>query len=195
MKREGLDPAVSGDDRLIRQIAEGDPSALGALYDQHARALYGLAVRILSDAGDAEEVVQDVFVHVWRNAGRYDLARASVTGWLLMMTRSRAIDRVRARQARPGTGPASSPDELPLISDIGPGPDATLIAEESVAQLAAALRELPEPMHAAIDLAYFEGLSQSAIAARLGEPLGTVKTRMRTALIKLRAALRPAERT
>ena len=194
MKPERPAPAAADEDRIIRAIAEGDTAALGALYDQQAGVLYGLAVRILNDAGDAEEVVQDVFVHVWRYAGRYDGHRASVTGWLLMMTRSRAIDKGRARQARPGTGSASSPDDLPRVPDAAPGPDAILLGDESAKRLVAAMRDLPEAMRAAIDLAYYEGLTQSAIALRLGEPLGTVKTRMRTALIKLRAALQPEQR-
>lgn len=189
-----VDVDVGADAESLRGIAEGQPSALGEFYDRHAGVVYALAVRILKETAEAEEVVQDVFVQVWRHAKTYDVSRASARGWLLMMTRSRAIDRIRARQARPGTGPATS-DAAPLsrLADSRPGQDAVLIDRESIARLEAALEDLPGPMRTALDLAYYEGLTQSAIADRLGEPLGTIKTRMRTALIRLRAALRPAE--
>jgi RNA polymerase sigma-70 factor (ECF subfamily) len=186
--------ATTDNDTLLG-IANGEALALGEFYDRHAAASYALALRMLNDAADAEEVVQDVFVHVWRHARTYDGTRASARGWLLMMTRSRAIDRIRARQARPGTSAAttSDPDGLSRITDPRPDQDRALIDKESVARLTAALRELPEPMRVAMDLAYYQGLTQSAIASQLGEPLGTIKTRMRTALTKLRAALRPAD--
>ena len=151
-------------------------------------------MRLLNDAAEAEEVVQDVFVQVWRHAKTYDGTRASARGWLLMMTRSRAIDRIRARQARPGTSPATSdPTSLSRLPDWRPTQDRALIDLESIARLKAALGELPEPMRVALDLAYYQGLTQSAIADHLGEPLGTIKTRMRTALTRLRAALQPAD--
>ena len=182
------------DSDTLRDIANGEALALGDFYDRHAAASYALALRMLNDAADAEEVVQDVFVHVWRHARTYDGTRASARGWLLMMTRSRAIDRIRARQARPGTGPATSDSAgLSRITDPRPDQDRALVDQESVERLRAALRELPEPMRVALDLAYYQGLTQSAIASQLGEPLGTIKTRMRTALTKLRAALRPAD--
>ena len=189
-----VDVDAGADAESLRGIAAGQPRALGELYDRHAGVLYALASRMLKDASEAEEVVQDVFVQVWRHAVTYDATRASARGWLLMMTRSRAIDRIRARQARPGTGPSTSDAaSLSRIADSSPGQDIALIDLESIARLKAALGELPEPMRVALDLAYYEGLTQSAIADRLGEPLGTIKTRMRTALTKLRAALRPAE--
>lgn len=185
---------ATADSDTLRGIASGEARALGEFYDRHAGASYALALRMLNDAADAEEVVQDVFVHVWRHAGTYDGTRASTRGWLLMMTRSRAIDRLRARQARPGTGPATAdPAGLSRIADARPGQDRALIDQESVERLKTALGELPEPMRVALDLAYYQGLTQAAIATQLGEPLGTIKTRMRTALTKLRAALRPAD--
>lgn len=187
-----VDAAADSDN--LRGIADGEARSLGDFYDRHAGASYALALRMLNDAADAEEVVQDVFVHVWRHAKTYDGTRASARGWLLMMTRSRAIDRIRARQARPGTGPVTSdPFGLSRIADPRPGQDRALIDRESVERLKAALLELPEPMRVALNLAYYQGLTQSAIAEQLGEPLGTVKTRVRTALTKLRTALRPAE--
>jgi RNA polymerase sigma-70 factor (ECF subfamily) len=185
---------AGADAESLRGIANGQSRALGEFYDRHAGALYALACRMLNDASEAEEVVQDVFVHVWRHAKTYDGTRASARGWLLMMTRSRAIDQIRARQARPGTRSTTSDAAgLSRIADLSPGQDAALIDRESVARLKAALGELPEPMRVALDLAYYQGWTQSAIAEQLGEPLGTIKTRMRTALTKLRAALRPVE--
>src|SRR5688500_2944145 len=99
-----VDVEVSADAESIRGIADGQSRALGEFYDRHAAVVYALALRMLKDAAEAEEVVQDVFVHVWRHAKTYDRTRATARGWLLMMTRSRAIDRMRARQARPGLG-------------------------------------------------------------------------------------------
>lgn len=186
-----VDVDVGADAESLSGIAKGQPRALGEFYDRHAGVVYALAIRMLKDAAEAEEVVQDVFVQVWRHAKKYDVTRASARGWLLMMTRSRAIDRIRARQARPGTGPATSGAAgLSRLADSRPGQDAELIDRESIARLEAALEDLPEPMRAALDLAYYEGMTQSAIADRLGEPLGTIKTRVRTALTRLRAALR-----
>ena len=178
----------------LRDIASGHAHALGEFYDRHAGAVYGLAVRILGDASEAEEVVQDVFVQVWRQARTYDRSRASARGWLLMMARSRAIDRIRAMNARPRTHRASAGEvELSRLVDGRPAQDATLIDRESVGRIKAAMSDLPEAMRTALELAYYQGLTQSAIAEKLGEPLGTIKTRMRTALTRLRAALGPAE--
>ena len=137
-------------------MARGDSSAVAELYDRHARALYSLALRMLSDVAEAEDVVQDVFTQAWRQAGRYDPARAPVIGWLLVITRARALDRLRARRSRI----APAPLEVVTIDPVDPGPGQELqaIGNEE--------------------------------AARLRQPLGTVKTRMRTALQKLREALR-----
>ena len=176
------------DEAVVRQIVNGDHGALGALYDLHGRTVYTLALRIVGDPAEAEEVVQDVFVQVWRGAVRYDQGRATVAGWLLMMTRSRAIDRVRARQVRP-IGDGAFETTIARLADASAGPEATVIRGQAAERLKAALYDLPNSMRAALELAYYEGLTQSAIAERLGEPLGTVKTRMRTALQKLRSAL------
>lgn len=176
------------DQAVIDRIVRGDHSALGVLYDLHGRAVYALALRVVGDPAEAEEVVQDVFLQVWRAAIRYDQARATVAGWLLMMTRSRAIDRVRARQARP-IGSAAGEIAIASMADGAIGQEAAVITGQAVERLKVALQELPKAVRAAIELAYYEGLTQSAIAERLGEPLGTVKTRMRTGLQSLRLAL------
>jgi len=167
-------------------MAAGDHGALAELYDAHGGPVYTLALRIVRDTSDAEEVVQEVFTQAWRQAGRYDPARATVIGWLLMITRARALDKVRARDARPD---ARQPVELPDLPAGGQGQEAVMLSNESVAMVRSALRELAEPFRVPLELAYYDGLSQSEIAARLDQPLGTVKTRMRTALSRLRAAL------
>ncbi len=188
----GLDVRGGGphaDDRaILDRVADGDSAALAALYDRHGRSVYSLACSIVTDGADAEDVVQEVFTQAWQQASRYDQRRATVTGWLLMITRARAIDRVRARAVRPVTSSAAY-SSLPDLPDAGPWTEAEAISAESAARLRQALGELPEAQRRAIELAYYEGLTQADIAAKLREPLGTVKTRMRSALQKLRAAL------
>lgn len=164
-----------------------DMDAAAEFYDRYSGQVYALARRILRDDGDAEDVVQEVFSQAWRTADRYQSARGSVIGWLLMMTRTRAIDRVRARRARPDMLPGVLPDTL--ASRETPASD-TLLAAESAAQVRAALLALPVAQRTALEMAYYEGLTQAEIASRLSEPLGTVKTRMRTALATLRQRLR-----
>ena len=167
-------------------MAKGDASALAELYDAYGATVYTLALRIVRQVRDAEEIVQEVFAQAWRQAMRYDANRATVPGWLLMMTRARALDALRARQARPD---AHRPAALPELPSTTGGQDAIMLADETVARVRAALVELEDPLRVPLELAYYDGLSQSEIAARLNQPLGTVKTRMRTALAKLRAAL------
>jgi len=177
------------DRALLDLLASGDHEALGELYDRHGSSVYALAVRFVSDRGDAEDIVQEVFSQAWRQVARYDPARATIVGWLLMMTRARAIERVRARRARPAVSDGVVPDmPHPAV-----GQQAEAITSEAVARVGAALLELPEAQRTAIELAYYQGLTQAEIAHRLQEPLGTVKTRMRSALQKLRAALQRGE--
>jgi RNA polymerase sigma-70 factor (ECF subfamily) len=175
----------------IRRVAEGDGASLGVLYDRHARALFSLALRVLGDERDAEDVLQDVFAQAWRQASRYDPARGTVAAWLLTMARTRAIDRLRARRARPDTRTAPSMTEDPTLALPAPlvDPGDALGAARDAARVRAALQELPMLQRLAIELAYFEGLTQSEIAERLEQPLGTVKTRIRLGLLKLRETL------
>ncbi len=173
------------DRALVERLAAGDHSALGDLYDRHGRSVYALACRIVTDRADAEDIVQDVFTQAWRQVSRYDPGRATVIGWLLMMTRTRAIDRVRARTARP----VVFQDALLDVADPLAGQEAVAISSEAANRVTAALLELSETERKAIELAYYEGLTQTDIALRLREPLGTVKSRMRSALQKLRVAL------
>ncbi len=180
---------ASADQNLFQQVADGDAGALAALYDAHGRAVFSLAIRIVNDQAEAEGVVQDVFSQAWRQAGRYDAARASVAGWLLMMARSRAIDRVRARGARPDAASPARDSGSVRLPDPARGQDVSVQTGEEAARLVTALANLPFLQRVAIELAYFEGLSQSQIADRLEQPLGSVKTRIQAGLMKLRVAL------
>jgi RNA polymerase sigma-70 factor (ECF subfamily) len=189
--RSGL-PGRWVEDRLADQaalarMARGDHDGLAELYDRHARPIYSLALRILQDPSDAEDVVQEVFSQAWQQAGRYDPARGAVAAWLLMVGRSRAIDRLRARRARP----ENLMDERAVLNvvDLGQTQDQQILSAEQIARVRAALDELPVLQRVAIELAYYEGLTHAEIAARLEQPLGTVKTRIRLALLKLRDGL------
>ena len=178
------------DQRSLQRVAAGDAGGLGALYDRHGRSVYSLALRILGDEGDAEEVTQDVFAQAWRRAAQYDEARGSVAAWLLVMARTRAIDRFRARRVRP-EGRVHDDEGLTLQQLPSTNPDVAseLMEAERGRRVRRALEDLPFLQRVAIELAYFEGLSQREIAERLEQPLGTVKTRMRLGLLKLRDAL------
>jgi RNA polymerase sigma-70 factor (ECF subfamily) len=171
--------------QVLQRIAAGESEALGELYDRHGAHAYSLALRILGNSSDAEEIVQDVFLHVWRQAGHYDPARATVTGWILMLTRSRAIDRLRARTARPPVGER----DLDWSLGAADNQEVAVITQQAASRVKAELDALPDPMRQAIELAYFGGLSHSEIAEQLREPLGTVKTRLRAAVLRLRATL------
>ena len=165
---------------VLQRIASGEPGALAELYDRFAGLVHGLSLRILRDPADAEDVVQEVFVQVWRQAGSFDPGRGSLQAWLCMIARSRALDRLRRRSARR----EDPEDEAPAPGD-SPTPEHTLAVRK-------ALLALPEEQRRALELAYYEGLTQSEIAQRLGHPLGTVKTRIRSAMIRLREVLEPA---
>jgi len=172
----------------MRRMAAGDGGALAELYDRHGRAMFSLAVRILRDEGDAEEIVQDVFAQAWRQASRYDTTRGVVVAWLLMMTRSRAIDRLRARRGQPPLD-SDHPSALRDAADAAPPVDLALLTAEDISRVRAALDALPDAQRMAIELAFHEGLTHTEVAERLEQPLGTIKTRIRVGLLRLRAAL------
>lgn len=175
------------DQSALGRIARGDQSALAELYDRHARLVFSLALRILQNRADAEDVVQDVFTQVWAQATRYDTARGEVAAWMLMMARTRAIDRLRSRNLRPET--ASDARVVEEVPDATARQDLQLLSAEQVESLQDALNVLPVAQRVALELAYYEGLTHAEIADRLSEPLGTVKTRIRQAVIKLRESL------
>jgi RNA polymerase sigma-70 factor (ECF subfamily) len=178
---------ADADRRLLVGVAARSAESLARLYDRHAAVVYGLARRIVATAEDAEEVVQDVFGQVWRDAARYEASRASVAGWIVMLTRTRAIDRLRARRARPDLGAGVSVEIATRADD--PNPEQLSISAELISQLRDALTALPESLRAIVELAYFEGLTHSEIADRTRLPLGTVKTRLRSAMTTLRGVL------
>lgn len=183
------DETVEADRQLVRSIAGGSADALGALYDRYSAALFGFALRVVRRREDAEEVVQDVFSQAWREAPRYDMGRGTVAGWLVMLTRTRSIDRIRARRSRPDL---EVPVDMAAVSPIAGhdvDPEQATILERDARDVRDALRALPETQRSLVDLAYYEGLSHSEIAARTGVPLGTVKARLRTAVAGLRGAL------
>lgn len=184
------DAGVDADRALLEAIARRSPESLGDLYDRHAAVVYGLAKRIVRRAEDAEEVVQDVFAQVWRDAPRYDPSRASVAGWLVMLAKTRAIDRLRASRARPDLD-AGSEEGPAWVPSHDPSPEHQAVSADEARGIEDALVTLPETQRTLVDLAYFEGLTQSEIAGRTGVPLGTVKTRLRAAMAALRSVMSP----
>src|SRR6058998_1679436 len=163
-------PGRRAEDRLadqaaLERIARGDHDALADLYDRHARSVYSLAVRIVRDQADAEDIVQEVFSQAWRQAGRYDASRGNVAAWLMTLTRSRAIDHLRGRKVRPWeTTQASAEVSVP---DLGLSPDAQAVSAEQVVLVRTALDALPLTERMALELAYFEGHTHAEIAALL----------------------------
>jgi RNA polymerase sigma-70 factor (ECF subfamily) len=184
---------VTPDRTLVERMTRGDERAVQTLVDRHGDALYALAYSILQDPADAEEVAADAFLQAWRKAGSFDASRASVTAWLAVITRSRALDRLRSRKQ----GGRHLAIELDPVASRDPparaehAPDRELEASEAKRLVDRALGELPEPQRRVIELAYFSGLSQSEIAERMSIPLGTVKTRTLSAMKRLREALAP----
>lgn len=168
----------------IRRCAAGDEAALATLYNETSALVYGLALRVLRDSAAAEEVTIDVYHQTYRQASRYDPNRGSVTAWLLTMTRSRAIDRLRSESGRRRREVSLETLEASLA--VASPPAEWPAAIEWHRPVGAALGALPVEQRQAIELAYFGGLSQSEIAATLELPLGTVKTRIRAGMMKLR---------
>lgn len=188
------DPGVTSrtppaeDAELVRRVAERDAGALATLYDRYSATLLGLARRVLHNTEEAEDVLQEVFVQVWRQAERYDARRSSVSTWLVLITRSRAIDRLRTRQVKERTAQASQQESPP--GHTSPEGMSAVLTDERRRRLARALADLPSEQRQVIELAFYRGLTQTEIAERVSIPLGTVKTRTLLAMRKLRTALR-----
>ena len=182
-----IDPA------LLANIVKGDQQAFSQLYDHSSTLLYTLAFRILGSREEADELVQDVYLEVWRKVARYDVGRGTPIAWLITLTRSRAIDRLRSRAVR-GQNSAMPLDETvsSRVADSGPSPYETQSDQELRIAVGTAITGLPPAQQQAIELAYYEGLSHMEIAARLNQPLGTVKTRIKLGMSKLRESLRRA---
>lgn len=174
---------------LVRAIAAGDQSALAALYDSTNRLVYGLVMRVLGDVSSAEEVLLDVYTQVWRQAASYDTSRGSPLAWITTIARSRAIDRLRSGwQDQQRKEPLDAIGEAPAQAD---NPEDATVASERQRFVRAALATLSPEQREVIELAYYSGLSHSEIATKLNQPLGTVKTRTRLGMMKLRDALSP----
>jgi RNA polymerase sigma-70 factor, ECF subfamily len=171
----------------IAKIAAGDQQALGWLYDRYARSLYSLAYKSLGSVEECEELVIDVFAQVWRIADRYDGQRARVDTWLFMMARSRILDRLRRKQRQAKVTDAISLDP-PINEAPGPGVDAEIAERRD--HVRSVLTHLPPEQQHVLELAYYQGLSHREIAEHTGLALGTVKTRIRLGLEKLRSALK-----
>jgi RNA polymerase sigma-70 factor (ECF subfamily) len=174
------------DVEVVREIASGSTRALAALYDRYAPVLFALARRIVVRPEDAEEVVQDVFAQVWRQADRYQFGRASVAGWLVMIARARAIDRLRGRRARPDADDRRESIAGVSLPSADPDPEQLMLSAQDARRIKSACAELPEDLRSVMDLAFYRGLTHSEIAATTGLPLGTVKTRLRAAMEFLR---------
>ena len=181
-----LNDPKSSDQALLERVAGKDSQALADLYDRYAPVALALAGRILGDRSEAEDVLQVVFTKVWTDAARYDPSKGSPTSWLLSWVRNGAIDRLRRREALQ-RATANSAGLAAASRDDAHGHDEPSAEERE--RLKSAVAALPADQRQVIELAYFEGLSQTQIAQRLGEPLGTVKTRVRLGMAKLRQAL------
>lgn len=187
------EPRPSGTDdlELLHAVASGDEEALGRLYDRHARLVFTTARRIVVDRQVAEEVVQDVYVKVWRHAGRFDPRKGAFVNWLLTVTQRSALDRVRRRRL-----PLAASEEVDragepwgAVEDSAPGPADQAVRSEDSTTIRDALRDLSEAHRQTVVLAYFEGLTREEIADRMRVPVGTVKSRLKYALDRLRSAL------
>ena len=179
----------SEDEALVRRMAAGEDQALGVLYDRWHSVVHGVVSRMLRQADDVEDVVEETFWQAWRQASRFDRTRGAVQTWLLTIARSRALDRVRALRRR-REEPLEGDDGQVVVQLATEGnPELDVEASERRRLVVAALSGLPVEQREALELGYFGGLSQSEIAERTGQPLGTVKTRMRLALQKLRSQL------
>ncbi len=184
---------IAGRDRdLLRRITDRDERALGVLFDHYAPLVHAIVRQMTGQRADAEEVALDAFAQVWREAHCFDQSRGAARVWLVMMARSRALDWLRSRSARErGTAAAARDfhEHAPAMGSRTPLPDHDVEREERRQAVQGALAALPEPQRVSIEMAYYGGLSQSEIAARLGQPLGTVKTRIRLGMMKLREVL------
>jgi RNA polymerase sigma-70 factor, ECF subfamily len=179
--------AVSPDATLVQRLLQSDVSAFEQLYDRHSRIVYALVLRILQQASTAEEVVQDVFLQLWRNASQYQTARGAFVPWLLTLARNRALDHLRLKSERQRRREDQT-EELPSIS-AAPEYEKALDEKRRAERVRSLMGALTPQQKKAIEMAYFEGLSHSEIAAALKEPLGTVKSWIRNGLLRLKEGL------
>ena len=191
-----LNPAINwaGDDcdlrALVAEVARGDERSLAQFYDRTSRVVYGLALRVTREASWAEDITLEVYAQVWRTAERYDPARGTVSAWLVTLVRSRAIDWLRSRRAR-NREFEDALDQAVHLKDARPNPEVATIEAGRAQLVRRAMAELPEEQRRLIELAYFSGMTHSEIADRSELPLGTVKTRIRLGVLRLRDLLGP----
>lgn len=182
------------DPDLVDLMAVGNAQALETLYDRYSRIVFSFALRILGDPASAEELLQEVFFRAWQQASRFSANRGSFVTWLLSITHNMAIDEIRKRQRRPQRADSADPVlMLANVTDTGPSVEEYAVLSSWREQIAEAMRELPDSQREAIEMAYFQGLTQREISEQLGQPLGTIKTRMRLGMRKLREFLENRE--
>ncbi len=178
------------DARLLSRITTGDRAAFGELYDRFSRPLYATALRILHDSSEAQDVVHDAFITLWEKAATFETTRGTAFSWAITLTRNRAIDRLRSRRRRAQLLESSAPSDLGLDENTsGPSADTVADTTDQARAVRAAVATLPPDQQTALELAFFGGLTQEEIATRLRAPLGTIKARIRRALLKLRDQL------
>jgi RNA polymerase sigma-70 factor, ECF subfamily len=188
MEAPTTDPSTYPDSALVRLVADGGQVELGELWRRFSPTLLALGRRILGSTQDAEEVLQEVFVHVWNHADRYDAARSSVSTWLVLIMRSRAIDRLRSRKVVERVHEASQAESIDLHTS--PEGAENVLIQQRRDRIRGELSKLPDEQREVLEMAFYEGLTQQEISTRSDTPLGTVKTRTLLAMKKLRKALR-----
>jgi RNA polymerase sigma-70 factor (ECF subfamily) len=181
-------PPLTGLAALVEQMAHGRQEALAGLYDETSPMLNGLLLRILERPEDAEEVLLDVYMKAWKYASRYSDKRGSVQAWLMIMARNAAIDRIRQKRAQPKTM-SFEPENTPEPESSDASPEEQTADRERRRKVQIVLRELPPEQREVVELAFFGGLTHAELAERLREPLGTIKSRIRMGLIRLRGLI------
>jgi RNA polymerase sigma-70 factor, ECF subfamily len=176
----GTTAAVNDDHALLQLVRQGDQTAMAQVFDRYSRAVYSVALRILKDSGHAEDVMQEIFFQIWRNSDSFVQGRGSLGAWLVVVARNRSIDLLRRRK------PTDSVEEVVLPSPCNLAAEAE--HNTMMEKVQKVLKDLPAEQQRSMEMAFFEGLSHSEIAERTGDPLGTVKTRIRLALMTLRKA-------
>jgi RNA polymerase sigma-70 factor (ECF subfamily) len=170
--------AGANDEALMSAMRSGDESALGELYDRYSGVVYSVALRVLGDTGAAEDILQDIFIQLWRNPGQFNSQRGGIGPWLAVIARNRAIDGLRKRHPED--------DIADVVVSVTPDMAGDASRNQAMEKVRGALTSMPAVQRSALEMAYFEGLSHTEIAARTGEPLGTIKTRIRSGLLALR---------
>ena len=180
--------ATDRDIELLRQIAAGDRAAFAEFYDRHSMLMFSVAAKILNNTGEAEDVLQEVFVQIWEKAGRFDPKLGKASSWAAILIRNRAIDRIRASQRRTRLAEEAGAAHT-IATEVSDSANENVYGHDKAKFIHSAIVELPEEQRQAIELAYFSGLTQDEISKKLNTPLGTIKARIRRGLLKLRDQL------